>query len=459
MKKLWANSKKFFTYYKIFTQSGVKKSETIIYLLYKIFNHLFKIEAIDSNLYNMRIKINFPPELYVQTVEPVSKSKYAHYLNQVFFRVEKKNSDSELVKTTPNKTFIWFVPNCSNVWGGGHYTIFRFANYFANQCKVKNIIFIYDYNSAYHESMARLRRELQQALPNCLLELHTEFDELPVCDAAIATTWQSAYFVERFRHAIRKFYFMQDYESLFYPAGTNALQANYTYSFGFSGITGGLWLKHMFQLHGGQAQEYIFCADRTIFYPEKNKIISSDIKRLFFYGRPSTERRAFELGMAALELIAYHFPEVEIVIAGLDGLEKPSFPCVLKGNLSLQSTGNLYRTCDIGIALSATNLSYLPVELMASGCCVITNSGPQVEWFCKHQQNALVVPPTPYDIYNAVKTLIEDPKLRSTLIKNGLETTSRTTWENEMKKIFLYMESLIHENETYPVVCEEQNLA
>lgn len=347
------------------------------------------------------------------------------------------------------KTFIWFVPNCSNVWGGGHYTIFRFANYFANQYRTRNIIFLYDYtdNSPMHPD--KLCKDLREALPNCLIEVFTSLSSLPACDAVIATTWQSAYFVDDFNKCHQKFYFMQDYESLFYPAGTKALQANYTYTFGFIGITGGHWLRSIFESYGGKAQEYIFCADKSIFYPGKKSEQLSPVKRLFFYGRPSTERRAFELGMATLELVAEYYPDIEIVIAGLDGLHKPAFPCVLKGNLSLKETGDLYRTCDIGMALSATNLSYLPVELMASGCPVVTNGGPQVEWFCKNNFNALIASPTPTNLFKAVSELIQNQSLRAKLIENGLQTTSARTWEGEIDKTYHYIVDNITVNPTF----------
>jgi glycosyltransferase involved in cell wall biosynthesis len=152
-----------------------------------------------------------------------------------------------------------------------------------------------------------------------------------------------------------------------------------------------------------------------------------------------TERRAFELGMNTLELVAKHYPEIEIVIAGLDGLNNPKFPCVLKGNLTLKETGELYRSCDVGLALSATNLSYLPVELMASGCPVVTNGGPQVEWFCKDKFNALIANPTPTSLFNAISDIIQDESLRERLISNGLKTTAERTWEDEIEKTYSYI--------------------
>lgn len=403
---------------------GYSNTQAISYVLYRILNKLANVGAIHQHVEYIRARAWDSNESYQNVFD-----------SDVF----EDNDDERKKKfATANKKIIWFVPNCSNVFGGGHYTLFRFANYFANHGDTTNIIFIYNYVSGVDRPIVKLENDLKKALPDCKLIVETNFYELPQCEAAIATTWQSAYFVKKFSKSKEKFYFMQDYESLFYPAGTLSLQANYTYSFGFHGITGGTWLKERYESHGGKAINYVFSTDRNIFYPE-NKTVRDKVTRLFFYGRPSTERRAHELGMAALSLIAEKFPNIEIVMAGLDGVSAPTFKCTMLGNLTLKQTGELYRTCDIGIALSATNLSYLPVELMASGCAVVTNSGPQVEWYCKDRCNSLVADPTPQAILKCFSELVESKELRSQLVKNGLDTASETTWENEMDKVFTHI--------------------
>ncbi|TCL05504.1 glycosyl transferase family 1 [Sodalis ligni] len=342
----------------------------------------------------------------------------------------------------PRPAFIWFVPDWTNVWGGGHYTLFRFANHFA-RFDTRNIIFIHD--NRRHHSVKHLQEELMSALPDCQLEVMIDPALLPSCAAAIATTWQSAYDVRAFEFTNKKFYFMQDYESLFYAYGTTSMQANATYGFGFIGITGGGWLKQCYESHGGRARNFLFAADRQIFHPPRVKDyrVREKVSRLFFYGRPSTERRCFDLGMAALKKIAERFPDVEIVIAGLDLQARPPFPATLMGNLTLKETGDLYRTCDIGMAFSGTNLSYLPVELMASGVPVICNNGPHVEWHCRHGINACLADPVPQAMLEAFSALYHDRSLRQRLADGGLATMAPLSWEQQMDGIYRYvMENL-----------------
>jgi beta-1,2-rhamnosyltransferase WsaF-like protein len=55
-------------------------------------------------------------------------------------------------------------------------------------------------------------------------------------DAAISTLWTTAYAALRFNNTRRKFCFVQDYESLFYPAGSIYALVEATYRLGYGGI-------------------------------------------------------------------------------------------------------------------------------------------------------------------------------------------------------------------------------
>jgi glycosyltransferase involved in cell wall biosynthesis len=343
-------------------------------------------------------------------------------------------------QASPDKRdcFIWFAPYWLNVWGGGHYTLFRFANHFAKK-GTRQIIYTYD-NA--QRSAEELTAELKSAIPGCQLEVMTNPKLLPECAVALATTWQSAYYVQAFPFAKSKFYFMQDFESQFYAHGTASMQANNTYGFGFHGIAGGSWNRAMYESFGGKAEHYIFSTDRDIFFPaaEGGKV-RDKVARIFFYGRPSTERRCFELGIASLKKIAEKFPNIEIVLAGLDmeGSYLP-FKATLLGSLSLAETGELYRSCDIGIAFSGTNLSYLPVELMACGVPVVSNKGPHVEWFCQHMVNSVLTDPVPTAVLQAVEMLVNSRETRQSLATAGLAETAKRTWDSEMERIYNYIE-------------------
>jgi len=113
----------------------------------------------------------------------------------------------------------------------------------------------------------------------------------------------------------------------------------------------------------------------------RRRLLPVGKKRVLFYARPETERRGFELGVLALSLVAKKRPEVEFVLAGFKNrsVDLP-FPAILPGVLALAELGALYRSCDVALVLSHTNLSLLPLEVMACGCAVVSNEGPNTEW-------------------------------------------------------------------------------
>ncbi|WP_375450208.1 hypothetical protein [uncultured Devosia sp.] len=206
------------------------------------------------------------------SVSELSTGNYLHAIQNVQdYKLWSDYGGGDVaVESSDNRPcYIWFVPDWLNVWGGGHYTLFRFANHFAKSGS-RNIIFVYD--NQRHGTPTKLQKELEDALDDCQIEVIVDPEKLPNATGAIATTWQSAYKVKAFPHAKNKLYFMQDYESYFYSFGTQSMQANATYSFGFSGVTGGGWLKHCYESHGGTAINYRFAADRSIFYPAAKKV-------------------------------------------------------------------------------------------------------------------------------------------------------------------------------------------
>jgi len=158
-------------------------------------------------------------------------------------------------------------------------------------------------------------------------------------------------------------------------------------------------------------------------------------KRVLFYARHSTERRGFELGILALSLVARKMPDVEFVLAGLRprSFELP-FQFHIPGVLDPSELGSLYRSCDAALVLSHTNLSLLPLELMASGCAVVSNSGPNVEWLLT-ERVARLAPATPQALADAILVLLQDDLLRERQVKAALDFAQTTDWLVEIKSI------------------------
>jgi glycosyltransferase involved in cell wall biosynthesis len=144
-------------------------------------------------------------------------------------------------------------------------------------------------------------------------------------------------------------------------------------------------------------------------------------RQVFFYARPPTPRRAFELGLLVLAEVARRRPDVKFILAGWDVSQYViPFDHLALGSIALDDLPDLYSQCDAALVLSCTNLSLLPLELMACGCPVVSNRGPNVEWLL-NQDVALLADFTVEDLGQALVALLEDEPRRRRLIERGLQ--------------------------------------
>jgi glycosyltransferase involved in cell wall biosynthesis len=191
------------------------------------------------------------------------------------------------------------------------------------------------------------------------------------CDALFATEWRTAYPVFNLTTRAKKFYFVQDFEPYFFPVSSESIFAENTYRFGFYGITAGRWLTEKLSTDYGMPCDYYDFGSDSDRYHFKN---NGKRKQIFFYARPVTPRRGFELGVLALELFHQKHPEYEVHFAGWDvGEFRLSFPFVNHAVMKLSELDRLYNDCAAGLVISFTNMSLLPLELLSAGCIPVVN--------------------------------------------------------------------------------------
>lgn len=361
-------------------------------------------------------------EKFNPTPEEISRN---NRLNTEFSRSRK-----------PVKTINWFIPYVNHVYAGV-YTILRFAARLQSYHCINNKIIIYDNPEA---DVLHIQKQLEQSfpvlVPNIWIYSGRGLAEIPASDVCMATYWPSAYLVSKVTNTRAKFYFIQDYESLFYAAGTVYGLVEATYRLGLRRIVNTPGLLEVIKYeHGGEGVAFIPSIDRTLYFPYPEKQPGAPKVKVFFYGRPSEERNGFMLGIEALRRVKAKYGErVEIVAAGGNWREKDYGAEHVLRNLgiltSLQEVAALYRSCDIGLVFMFTkHPSYQPFEFMASGCCVVSNRNSATEWMLKDRENALLTEPTVVSVAAAIGTLIENPTLRAELREAGLRSITRQGWD------------------------------
>lgn len=294
----------------------------------------------------------------------------------------------------------WFLPPFDNPFYGGVMTILRLSDYLRRTQGMRQRFLI-----CGAADRAGTQAMLGKAFPGLadaeviVLDSVQAIETIPPADYSVATLWTTAYVVLGVRNTALKFYMIQDFEPAFYPAGSTYAQAELTYHFGFYGIANTQSIREIYERdYGGRAVVLTPCVDRTVFFP-RSEPLAPDPLRLFYYARPGIPRNAFELAAAALRRVKARLGErVDIVCAGagwnpaefgLDGVVRAV------GLLPYAQTGDLYRSCHVGLAMMVTrHPSYLPFELMACGAVVVANQNPANTWLLRDRDNCLLSPPS-----------------------------------------------------------------
>lgn len=316
--------------------------------------------------------------------------------------------------------------------GGGHQNIFRFIEHLDSKGYKNNI---YIYSTFDNMTLSQAKDNVKQYCKANDLSFYRYNGKMKDAGAVFATGWETAYPVFNDKSDAKKMYFVQDFEPLFYPMGTDYVLAENTYKFGFHGITAGKWLSDKLSKdYGMKCDYYDFSADTNVYKLEnKNKR-----KEVFFYARPVTERRGFDLGIMALELFHKEMPEYTINLAGWDvsGYDIP-FPYVNHKAMRIEELPKLYNKCSVALVMSLTNMSLLPLELLACGTIPVVNEGLNNR-MVSNNSNIVYVEPSPAALASAMIETVRDENIIKKSI-NSSTSIGEHSWKDSCEKVELIL--------------------
>ncbi len=351
----------------------------------------------------------------------------------------------------PPRSLTWFLPDIDSPFYGGVNTALRIADYLTRRHGVENrFAFWADPNDGF------FRSALTAAFPSLhdskiffYQEVNAEtMGAIPDSDAAIATLWATAYAVAHYPGARRRFYLIQDFEPCFYPAGTLYALAEETYRLGLYGLCN---TEHMLDLYrgqyGGRGAAFTPAVEESVFHAAGRREPEGDEPvTVFLYARPGHFRNCWEMAAPALTELKQRLGDrVRIVTAGSWAYaEEDELGGGIEhlGLLDYRETGDLYRRCDVGVALTVSqHPSYLPLELMACGVPVVAYDNPAGYWLLKHDENSVLVRRTVDALRDGIERLVVDPELRARLRANGLRTiaTHHASWETALAGVYAFL--------------------
>lgn len=191
-------------------------------------------------------------------------------------------------------------------------------------------------------------------------------------DLVIATGWQT--FAPSLRVPARKrAYLVQDFEPWFNPVGIQTYLAESTYKFGVPCLTAGPWLSNLMSEKYGAKSDYFDLGFDPKIYSHSN---NHERNAIVIYYRPGTLRRASDFALEVIRSNEKQLSDFEIHFVGGRPEVLPGGNVVVHGSLNHSQLAALYQRTAVTFVLSMTNTSLVPVEALAAGSSVLTNSGP-----------------------------------------------------------------------------------
>jgi len=337
-------------------------------------------------------------------------------------------------------TVSWFLPVVTHALKGGVRTVFTFAEKMSRRWGTVNVFVMYSHNGADFD-IQEISNSLSQYFPKMRFVIRkfisgkTSIDEIPQTEIGLCTLWTTAYLLLKYNRVVKKFYFMQDYEPLFYEAGSIYAAIEQTYRFGFSCIANTPGVGNRYLSYSSDMVSFYPGVDTSVFFPSNHHRSPNRTRRVVFYGRPGNARNCFSLGVMTLQALKRKMKDkVEIISVGADwDVNQYGLQGVVenRGLLnSLSEVADLYRSADVGLVFMATpHPSYQPLEYMACGCIVATNINEANRWLLD-DDNSIQVEPVPEIAAQKILEALKDDARMSRLRSQALTKIADYTWDS-----------------------------
>lgn len=337
-------------------------------------------------------------------------------------------------------TINWIIPDIK-IGSGGHTTIFRMIALLEERGHV-NRVYVYDSPVPLPYTSGN---EVKRIVKKHFFDIKADFflgadvSTMKDSDILVATSWHTAYAAYPVINTKKKCYFVQDFEPEFTAKNSEYVFAEMTYSMGYDTICAGPWLEKKMQSYGNRTTSF------SLAYNAQNYRISNSSTRkdrqIAFYARFVTERRAFELGVMALEIVKEQYPDTNIVFFGWDcSNQSIPFDYENRGVIEKNELATLYNESTVGLVFSLTNYSLIPQEMMACGLPVVEIDGENTRSVYDKDGIISLALPNPYDVAEKIIALLENSDAAMQQANAAQQWVSQFSWENaaDIVENFMY---------------------
>jgi hypothetical protein len=253
---------------------------------------------------------------------------------------------------------------------GGHTTLFRMVRAVAD-AGMRNTLLLYNrYGSDFDYDV----RAIRESWPWLDCDIAPLGDSISGYDACVASAWPTAHVLANRRDdRVRPLYFIQDYEPFFTPRGSTYAFAEDSYRLGLRNLSLGPMVHNLLRDELGVDSDLIPYGLDTDTYRLAPR--PGGRNGVAWYAKRGNDRRGHRHAERALQIFHAQHPDQPIHIYG-DVISDAPFPAVNHGSLRPAELNELYNSVVAGLALSFTNVSLVPEEMLAAGAIPVVNDNP-----------------------------------------------------------------------------------
>jgi glycosyltransferase involved in cell wall biosynthesis len=288
-----------------------------------------------------------------------------------------------------------------------------------------------------------LRREIREHFVPIEAEVFIGLDDFDSADIAIATEWMTAFPVRDLPRCRAKAYLVQDHEPEFFATSAQSIWSEETYRMGYRCIAYTPWMARVLRERYGVDARWFECGtDLDVFTYAGEEGRREDL--IAVYARRETERRAVELAMAGLAVLAERRPSIRPVLFGSRQPQKLPFLAEDLGVVAPARLARLYREASAGIVFSLTTHSLVAQEMMASGLPLVELEGDNVaSALGESGQLVELAARRPDAIADALERLLDDREHAAAMAARARRFVEERGWDRAGDQLHAALEEFL----------------
>ena len=346
-------------------------------------------------------------------------------------------------KKLKKDTILWFFPSLNEIPEKDIFNIIKIADYLSLKENSQHIFVLEDF-----ETSKNTFSSIRKKFVNLNFEVISLYDfnnkkTQIKSDIGFCVNWSSAFNLVKYNDCMAKFYFIPT-EDLSDDFDLKNILIEETYRFNFIGITSSIVQRKKYEQYNKNIFYFVPFFDNSNYFAPTNKIIEKNVQNILFYGNPDDV--GFELGINILKIIKqYYKHHVEIFSIGADYDVNEYHLEGIITNLGIiesnEKLSKLYRETDLVLMFMEKDLLTKALEILASGCILITNINEYTQNLLKHNENVILTKPILDYATEDIINLLNNGIIRNRVYKNSLKSVSILNENEELDRINMYLES------------------